>query len=86
MVMPSYTSLSRYNANRHQFMNEVLRIAGITVADLSWIPNNALVTQPPVEPDESAELKNGSDDEMSDGQDGVKTESDLDADDMDECL
>lgn len=86
MVMPSYTSLSRYNANRCQFMNEVLRIAGITVADLSWIPNNALVTQPPVEPDESAELKNGSDGEMPDGQDGVKTESDLDADDMDECL
>ncbi|KAF2451094.1 hypothetical protein P171DRAFT_516816 [Karstenula rhodostoma CBS 690.94] len=69
------------------FLNEASRIPHVSIADLSWVPNEATVVQQSIEFDDPMVVHQDTDDEVSGGEVDVKVEVDLDvADDNDQWL
>lgn len=76
-----------YTTDMQQFLDEASRIPYVSIADLSWVPNEATVVQQSIEFDDPIVLPQDTHDEVSGGEVDVKVEVDLDvADDTDQWL
>lgn len=68
-------------------MNEAPRIANVSEADLSWTANEEFMAHQSIESEDGADVNQGTDVEMSDGEVDDREEVDLDvADDTDQWL